>query len=182
MINTKELSNRQILEERARRLAQIPEQEDNQGEILQLTAFHNGSEFIGVPTSLVFETQPLCAHHWARVPNTPAFIVGIINLRGHIFSIMDLACFLGLPSHPIPEKAHILLVRGGTCADGKIMELTLLCDDVPQICVVPVDNLYPAPSSSTNQEFIHGATRDMLMVIDLEHLLSDIRLIVKDED
>jgi purine-binding chemotaxis protein CheW len=171
-----------ILEERARLLARLPEEKAARGEVLELAAFHLGNEYLGVPTSLVQETQPLRAHNWSRVPCAPAFIIGAVNLRGHIFSIMDLACFEGLPPHPLSEKAHILLVRGGRCPDGKEMELTLLADDVPQVRRVPLAGLTPPPGAASTREYVRGVTPDMLVVLDLERLLSDPRLIVFQED
>jgi purine-binding chemotaxis protein CheW len=176
-----QLSSQHILEERARLLAQVSEEKTNEGEILHLTTFHIGGEYIGVPTSLVFETQSLRTQFWTRVPNAPAFIVGVLNLRGHIYSIMDLASYLGLPSHPIPEKAHVLLVKGGRCVDGKEMELTILADDVPEVCMLPAASLQAHDHVST-QEYILGVAPGMLVILDLERLLSDPRLIVNELD
>ena len=172
-----------VLRERARLLAVRPESETAPGAMLELAAFHLGNDWLGVPSGLVHEVQPLNTHHWTRVPCTPAFITGAINLRGHIYSILDIAIFFGQPHQMLQEKAHILLVRGGFCADGKEMELTILADDVPQIQQVPLASLSPLPAASSNQanEFIRGIAPGMLMVIDLERLLSDPRLIVQDD-
>jgi purine-binding chemotaxis protein CheW len=172
-----------ILLERARRLAQVPPETSAAGETLELATFHLGSEFMGIPTHLVHETQPLHAHHWTYVPGAPAFVAGAVNLRGHIYSILDLARFLGLPPRPLAEKAHLLLVRGGLCADGKEMELTLLADDRPAIRPVPLASLNPPPAtlSPTLLAYLRGVTPDLLLVLDLERLLSDPQLIVHEE-
>jgi purine-binding chemotaxis protein CheW len=173
-----------ILEERARLLAKPPEEKIDSSEALELITFHLGKDYVGIPTALVYETQPLKTLKWSRVPTTPAFIIGAVNFRGHIYSIMDLAQFVGLAGRPLSDKAHILLVRGGICADGKEMELTFLSDDIPQVRVVLFDELNTAPITISRQmqEYIRGITADMLMVLDMQRLLSDPRLIIQGTD
>lgn len=176
-------STQRILEERARLLARLPEAAQRSQEMLELVTFHLGGEAIGLPSALVYETQPLRIFQWAPVPCAPPFILGILNLRGHLFSIMDLARFWGLPARPLADQAHILLVRGGQCADGQPMELTLLTDDVPQVGEIPLDSLSPPPATLPPQvqDYVKGITPDLLIVLDLERLLSDPHLIVHEE-
>lgn len=172
-----------ILEERARVLARLPEAARRGQETLELVTFHLGGESIGLPSALVYETQPLRIFQWASVPCAPPFILGILNLRGHLFSIMDLARFWGLPVRPLADQAHILLVRGGQCADGQPMELTLLSDDVPQVGEIPLASLSPPPATLPPQvqDYVKGITPDLLIVLDLERLLSDPHLIVHED-
>jgi purine-binding chemotaxis protein CheW len=169
-----------ILEERARSLARLPEKKASSGETLEVLTFHLGTEYVGIPTEGVHEIQPLSVHHWSRVPCAPDFIVGIVNLRSRIYSIMDLTVFWGLPSRPLSEKAHILLVRGGHGSDHQEMELTLLTDDLDKVCHLRMDDLNPTPPtvSAKVQGHVRGVTADMMMVLDLESLLSDPQIIV----
>ncbi len=168
-----------ILEERARSLARLPEKKIVAGETLDVLTFHLGTEYIGIPTEGVLEVQPLSAHHWSRVPCAPDFIVGIVNLRSRIYSIMDLIAFWGLPVRPISDNAHILLVRGGRSGYQE-MELTLLTDDLDKICCLRFDDLNPPPStvSAKVQSHLRGVTSDMMMVLDLDSILSDPEIIV----
>jgi purine-binding chemotaxis protein CheW len=169
-----------ILEERARLLARPPEKKAASGETLEVLTFHLGTEYIGIPTEGVHEIQPLSAHHWSRVPCAPGFIVGIVNLRSRIYSIMDLAVFWGLPTRPLSDKAHILLVRGGSGSGNQEIELTLLTDDLGKVSHLRMDDLNPAPPtvSAKVQAHMRGVTADMMMVLDLESLLSDPNIIV----
>jgi len=165
-----------ILAERARLLARPPEKKTASGETLEVMTFHLGTEYIGIPTEGVHEIQPLSAHNWSRVPCAPDFIVGIVNLRSRIYSIMDLTVFWGLPSRPPSDNAHILLVKGGR----QKMELTLLTDDLDKVCHLRIDDLNPTPPtvSAKVQSHVRGVTADMMMVLDLESLLSDPNIIV----
>jgi len=169
-----------ILEERARLLARKPEKKAFSGETLEVLTFHLGTEYIGIPTEGVLEVQPLSGHHWSRVPCAPGFIIGIVNLRSRIYSIMDLTVFWGLPPHPFSEKAHIVLVRGGHGSNHQEVELTLLTDDLGKVCHVRTDDLNPPPPtvSAKVQSHVRGVTPDMMMVLDLESLLSDPNIIV----
>lgn len=171
-----------ILEKRARLLARIPESKEDKAEMLEVQAFHLGTEYLGVPTGMVQEIQPLRAHNWSRVPCVPAFIAGIVNLRGRIYSIMDLAVFWGLPSRPLSENAHILLVSGMNRSNNEEIELTLLIDDCSEVRLIRLDELKPPPPtiSTKVQAYVRGITSDMMMIIDLEALFSDPGIIVSE--
>jgi len=175
---------RRILEERARLLARPPEKQADSEEMLEVQAFHLGTEYLGVPTGMVQEIQPLRAHRWSRVPCVPAFIVGIVNLRGRVYSIMDLAAFWGLPSRPVSDNSHILLVRGINRSDNHEIELTLLTDDCAEVHFIRPDELNPPPPtvSAKVQGNLRGVTPDMMLVVDLESLLSDPHIIVAEGD
>ena len=168
-----------IFEERSRALGKLPEEKASSGETLEVLTFHLGTEYIGIPTDGVHEIQPLSAHHWSRVPCAPDFIVGIVNLRSRIYSILDLTVFWGLPPRPLSEKAHILLVRGHG-SNHQEMELTLLTDDLDKVCLLRLDNLNPTPPtvSAKVQAHVRGVTDDMMMVLDLEGLLSDPQIVI----
>jgi purine-binding chemotaxis protein CheW len=173
---------RQILEERARLLARTTEKKEDAEESLEVQTFHLGAEYLGVPTGMVHEIQLLRAHRWSRVPCAPPFIVGIVNLRGRIYSIMDLAAYWGLPSRPVSENSHILLVKGFNRSDNKEIELTLLTDDCSEVRLITIDELSPPPStiSAKVQAYLRGVTPDMMLVIDLESLLSDPHIVVSE--
>lgn len=171
-----------IFEERSRSLGKLPENKASSGETLEVLTFHLGTEYIGIPTDGVHEIQPLSAHHWSRVPCSPDFIVGIVNLRSRIYSILDLTVFWGLPPRPLSDKAHILLVRGGHGSNHQEMELTLLTDDLDKVYRLRLDKLNPTPPtvSTKVQAHVRGVTDDMMMVLDLESLLSDPQIIVSE--
>jgi purine-binding chemotaxis protein CheW len=178
-----EQSEMGLLEERARALATLPLEEAGEGEVLRLVTFPLAGERYGVEFTLVQEVQPLKSHTWSRVPCSPDFTLGAVNIRGHIYSVMDVACFLGLPSRPLSETAHVLLVRGGDQGGEGEVELGILADDTPQVTSVFLDEVQPSSAtvSSQAQEYVRGVTGDMLIILDLERLLSDPRIIVYEE-
>ena len=171
-----------ILEARARILARPPQVDIAEEETLHLLSLLLGQERYGVDIRFARETQPLDERNWAPVPCTPDFVVGAVNIRGRIHPIMDVARFLGLPPRPVSETAHVLLVRGSD-GEGKEMELSLLADTLPQtVHVLPSDvTASTVTISARAQEFIRGVTDDMLIILDIERLLSDPGIVIHEE-
>lgn len=173
---------RLILEERAKLLAGTKEKNEEGKEMLEVQAFHLGAEYLGVPTGMVQEIQRLRSHRWSRVPCAPSFIVGVVNLRGRIYSILDLAAYWGLPARPVSDSSHLLLVQGVNQRYHEEIELTLLTDDCSEVRFIATDELRPPPSTlpAKVQSYLRGVTPEMMLVIDLELLLSDPDMIVMD--
>ena len=81
------------------------------------------------------------------VPNTPAWLLGVMNLRGSIVGLVDLADFLGLarPSRPgQPEPAGPALAEALICADGEAM-VALAVDAVSAIRPIADTEILPLP-------------------------------------
>jgi len=170
-----------ILEERARVLAKVEEETVNDEQILQLVTFPLAGERYGIEADMVQEVQPLDSQRWSLVPCTPDFIVGAVNIRGRIHSVMDVAVLLGLPRRPLAQPSYVLLVRSGDGEDG--MELCILADGVPEMAHVRQADVKrdTATVSSGTEKYISGVTEDMLIVLDLKRLLADERIIVHEE-
>jgi purine-binding chemotaxis protein CheW len=171
------------LERRARALARLLTEEESEGETLHLVTFSVGEERYGVEITLVQEIVSLESQTWSLVPCTPDFIVGAVSIRGRIYSMMDIGRFLGLPARPLSETAHVFLVRYDGHEGGRGMELSILADDRPQVARVPLTEVQPpsATISSQAQKYVRGVTADMLIILDLEHLLSEPGIRVHEE-
>lgn len=162
-----------ILEERAKALAQV--EEIKTGKSMSLVVFSLASETYGVATEYVREVQPL--RDVTPVPSTPDFVVGVINIRGSIYSVIDVRGFFGVPKRDLGDITKVLLVN----AAG--LEVGILADDVKGAMSVPLAEIKPtlAAHGVVKEEYIQGITKDMLIVINLEALLRDERIIVHEE-
>lgn len=181
-LSTQSGTDRRILDDRARLLAVPPANEADVGDILHLLTFFLGGQRYGVKIDLAQEVLPLDRRNWTRVPCSPSFIVGAVNIRGRIFSIMDLAGFFGLTSRPWPENPHAVLVgKENGLAGG--MELCLLADSLPEVAHLAQHEIQSVGAIVSNQanEFFHGITEEMLIVLDLDRLLADPRIIVHED-
>ena len=109
-----------ILEERARALAKSADTQT--GESMPLVVFSLANETYGIATEHVREVQPL--RGVTPVPCTPEFVVGVINIRGSIYSVIDIRSFFGVPKKEMTDSTKVILVN----AAG--LEVGILADDV----------------------------------------------------
>jgi purine-binding chemotaxis protein CheW len=79
-------------------------------ELRRLIVFQACDEWFGLPIEWVREIQPL--ERLARVPNAPAEVVGILNLRGRVLTLFDLGGCLGIPPGTKPATHAVVLDFG----------------------------------------------------------------------
>ena len=162
-----------ILLERAKALTLT--KETDTGEMTQVVVFTLADEKYGIATEYVHEVQPL--HDLTPVPCTPSFVVGIINIRGALYSVIDIRSFFGVAKKEMSETTKVILVN----SEG--LEIGILADDVKGATSIPTSEIKPqlAMQSVAKEEFIQGVTKDMLIILNLEALLRDERIIVHEE-
>src|SRR6185503_19568722 len=76
-----------------------------------------------------------------RVFLTPPWVAGIINLRGDVLAVLDLAAFMGLPKTRPGDGTRIVIAR---TAAGK--RAGLLCDRLAEVRTIADDGLQPTPA------------------------------------
>lgn len=91
---------KRILKERARLLAQEPEKKEA-GDTIEILEFSLAHERYGIETSFIREVYPL--KEYTPLPCTPAFVFGLINVRGQVLSIIDMRKFFELPEKGISD-------------------------------------------------------------------------------
>lgn len=109
------------------------------------------------------------------LPNAPPYVCGLINLRGTVLTVIDLALRFGLP-RPEPDQRHVTIV----VAFGDRL-IGLRVDSVSNILALPPDAVQPAPRavdavSGNDPGLIHAIAiydDNMIRMIDLDRLLSD---------
>ncbi len=141
---------RQVWERRAARLAQLPEEEDT-GERIPLIMIQLGQEVFGLEATYVFDIRPL--QHVVPVPRTPDWVVGVVNLRGRIISVVDLQRFFHLPLLKKSQQGKAATVKALAAGDTEEaaqylvvvetpeMELALLTDGVLAVRSAPVSQI-----------------------------------------
>ncbi len=111
-----------------------------------------------------------------RLPNTPSFIKGVINLRGNVIPVVNVRARFGYKESDITEDSRIIVVG----INGKLVGL--LIDKVYQVFRIPLKDIN-SPSElieGISAEFIQGVGRmkDRLIII----LKLDSMLFMEDED
>jgi purine-binding chemotaxis protein CheW len=160
----------EMLEERARDLAiQKVDTEDGRGE--EILVFQLGGGRYSVPAHFVREVQPLT--RYTPLPATPPFVLGLVNVRGKLLTVLDIRPLLDMAQTPPGPQSFLFIVS----ANG--MEVCLLTDGVIEVRHSDV-NLAPALSTTTGggATWIRGVDQDLNVLIDPPLLLSDPRIIV----
>jgi purine-binding chemotaxis protein CheW len=173
MTNANEVG--QILRARARALARTPRSTPADGTVLELLEFRLASERYAVESRHVQEVHPL--RDLTPLPCTPPFVLGIVNVRGRILPVLDLKKFFELPERGLSDLHRIILVRGND------LELGLLADVIVGVRGVPADSLQPALPTLTGirADFLKGIGEGSLVVLDLDRVLLDPKIIVHEE-
>jgi purine-binding chemotaxis protein CheW len=132
----------------------------------QLVLFKIAGEEFGVDINEVKEII-----RWedvTRIPNTEPHIKGVINLRGNIIVVNDLAMKLGLASKEIDDDTRILVVEMGNNTVGMIV------DSATEVLRLSGDKIRNAPSmvtTSIDQNYIEGVglldEKRLLTLLDL---------------
>jgi purine-binding chemotaxis protein CheW len=169
------LEDERILRARAQALARAPQAAPAAGTMLELLEFRLASERYALESRHVQEVHPL--RDLTPLPCTPPFIVGIVNVRGRILPVVDLKKFFDLPERGLTDLHRIILVRGHG------LELGLLADVIVGVRSVAADSLQPSLPTLTGirADYLKGISEERLVVLDLERLLSDPKIIVHED-
>jgi len=164
-----------ILHERAVALARAPQADSSPDGQLELLEFKLANERYALETRHVVEVHPL--RELTPLPGTPPFIRGIVNLRGRILPVFDLKKFFGLPEQGVTDLHRIIVVRGND------LELGLLADVVAGVRSVALESLAPPlPTlSDIAAVYLRGVSDERLVVLDLDRILADPKIVVHDE-
>ncbi|MBW3558088.1 MAG: chemotaxis protein CheW [Actinobacteria bacterium] len=155
-----------VLEQRARALARVPEQERTE-EIVTVLVFTVGERRYAVDVAYVREV--VADPRVSRVPWAPPAVAGVVNVRGEILTVAHLGQLLG-DSTPGPGGAVVVLV-------GAAPPLGLLADAVDDLADLAPGALAAAAADATapGNDLVVGITRDLL-VLDANALLTDPRM------
>ena len=166
---------KRILKERAIALAQEPEDKKTSEDYLEVVEFLLAYEKYGIESGYVSEVYPM--KELTPLPCTPPFIPGIINVRGQIISVIDIKKFFDLTDKGLTDLNKVIIVT-----DGK-MELGILADVILGVRSVALSELQPSLPTLTGvrAEYLKGVTEERFIILDVEKILSDEKIIVHDE-
>src|SRR3981081_2950198 len=100
-----------IFARRAEELAESSAAESQNTEALEALVFELGRELYALPANQVHEVRPLTL--LTNLPGTPAFLAGLINVRGRIVPVIDLRPLLSLPTHGRSTSVALVAHRSG---------------------------------------------------------------------
>lgn len=166
---------RTILRERARALARVPEQAGTARESLDVLEFRLGSETCAIETAFVREVYPL--KDFTPLPGTPAFVLGIVNIRGQILSVVDLRKLLNQPDRGLGELNKVIIIRNDRMEFGILADAILGTHSISRTAIQP-----PLPTvTGTGAEYLRGVTAERVIILDAERILGDEQIIAYHE-
>lgn len=164
----------QILHARAQALARPLEEAPVAEAWTEILEFRLAQERYAVETQRVREVYPL--KDLTPLPCTPAFVLGIVNVRGQILPVLDIKQFFELPQKGLSDLHRIIIVG----SHG--FELGLLADEIVGVRSIPVHSLQPSLPTLTGirGDYLKGVTAEGLVVLDLARILADPKIVVRD--
>ena len=166
---------RRILKERAKVLARRVDKEVHAGKQYEVLEFLLAYERYAIETRYVREVYPL--KDLTPVPCTPKFVLGVINVRGQILSVIDIKKFFDLPDKGLTDLNKVMIVN----SDG--MQLGVLADVILGVREIAEEDIQPSLPTLTGirAEYLIGVTKERLVVLDVLKLLSDKKIVVQED-
>ena len=151
----------------------ISQNGQNTGGMRELISFRIGAQEFCVDIMAIREIRGWTAA--TALPQSPSFVKGVINLRGAVLPIVDLAARLGFESTEASDRNVIIVAQIGEQVVG------LLVDAVSDILTITDDMIQPTPdvASETAKTFVRGLIPmdgRMISLIGLERVLPDMEL------
>lgn len=164
----------EILKARALVLAREPLQALPSGYNLEIVEFALAYERYALASAFVREVHPL--RDITVLPGTPAFLAGIVNVRGQIVSVVDLKRLFDLPPRGLTDLNKVIILD-----DGK-MVFGLLVDAVVGVYRLLLEDIQPAVPTLTGvrAQFVQGVTAQRMIVLDAAKLLADPTMVCTD--
>ena len=145
----------------------------------QYVTFSLGDELFGVEVTRAREI--LSVTPVTKVPQTPEYLLGVINLRGQVVPVVDMRLKLGLPVSEETEETCIIVVE--VQVDGESIIVGALADAVREVLEIRTDQIEPAPRLGTRlkTEFITGMGKigeQFLILLNIDRIFSSDELAV----
>ncbi|HEY0924827.1 MULTISPECIES: chemotaxis protein CheW [Rheinheimera] len=138
--------------------------------VLQWVTFKLQEETYGINVMQVQEV--LRYTEIAPVPGSPDYVLGIINLRGNVVTVIDTRTRFGLEPADITDNSRIVIIEAEKQVIG------ILVDSVAEVVYLKQSEVDTAPNVGTEESarFIQGVSNregELLILVDLNKLLSD---------
>ncbi len=145
-------------------------EESGNDPIIQLVTFRLQEETYGINVMHVQEVLRIT--EIAPVPGAPDYILGIINLRGNVVTVIDTRLRFGLPDGEATDSSRIVIIESDKQVVG------IMVDAVAEVVELKESQIDSAPNvgNEESSRYIHGiATMEsgLPIVVDLQKLLTE---------
>lgn len=138
--------------------------------VVQWVTFRLAEENYGINVMQVQEV--LRVSEIAPVPGAPHYVLGIINLRGNVVTVIDTRIRLGLPTTDVTDSTRIVIIESSGHVVG------ILVDCVAEVVDLQASAVESAPNVGNDESanYIQGVTSrdgELLILVDLNKLITD---------
>jgi len=143
---------------------------NSQNETTQWVKFSLGGESYGIRVLKVQEIQRYS--EISPIPGAPSYVLGIINLRGSVISVLNTREKFGLPDYEITDDSRIVILEVGKQIIG------ILVDSVAEVITLQASDVDLAPNVGNDEtaKFIDGVSNksgELLILLDAEKILNE---------
>ena len=164
-----------ILHERALALAAEPAGAQTLDQSIEVVEFLLAHERYAVDSAFVREVYPL--ENLTPLPGTPAFVLGIVNLRGEIVSVIDVRKFFDLAQTGLPDLNKVIVLESGNMVFGILADVIL---GVRRIALVGIQPSLPT-LTGIREKYLKGITAERTVILDAAKLLADEDIVVQEQ-
>lgn len=167
-------NDNEILQKRAIAMAVETSEISTETNYIEIIAFSLAGETYSIESEYVREVFHM--KDFTYLPGVPDHIFGIINVRGQIMPVVDLKVFFNLPVTGFGELNKVIILK------NKLMEFGILCDMVLHTQKLPEKEIMgvPATLSGIGEKYLKGVTKEHLIMLNAETIMSSENLIVSD--
>ena len=132
-------------------------------------------ETYAIESRCVREVYPL--QNLTPLPCTPAFVLGIVNVRGEMLSVLDIKKFFGLPEKGLTDLNKLIVLDSGA------MRFGILADAIVGVRHIPLAEIQPSLPTLTGirEEYLKGVTAGRIVILDAEKLIADEKIVVQEQ-
>jgi purine-binding chemotaxis protein CheW len=136
----------------------------------QCVTFRLDNEIYGINVMLIQEV--LRVTEIAPVPGAPNYVIGIINLRGNVVTVIDTRMRFGLPPKEMDDATRIVIIEVENQTVG------IVVDSVSEVVDVDASEIETAPNVGNDEtaRYIEGVVSrgdELLILVDLNKLLTE---------
>lgn len=163
-----------VLKERAMLLAR-EEAKKAEEDSIEVVEFLLANEHYGIESRFIREVHPL--KDYTALPGVPPFVLGLVNVRGRILSVVDIKKFFDMPDKGLSDLNKVIVIN------DERMEFGILADAIVGVRIVAVSELGPPLPTLTGirAEFLQGITGERMVVLDTARILADKNIVVHQE-
>lgn len=164
-----------ILKQRARLLSRETGRIKEKEAQIEVVDFVLAYENYAIESRYISEVYPL--KEFTAIPCTPNFVLGIINVRGRIISIVDFKKFFDLPDKGIADFNKVIIIS------SEQNEFGIVVDSITGVRAIPASAIQPSLPTLTGvrEEYLKGILEDRTVVLDAAMILSDSKIIIHEE-